>query len=144
MIILSRGVSRIAKQNKLLLVPLALLLVGLLFGQTNCSTVVRIRKIKLNETFTLQPGETVETEDSRLKVRLKEVGRSISESGEVEYVELQIRFEKSEQSLIIREGDSAAAIVGDFLFELINADSFGKTNCRLKISRKGQFGVEPG
>ena len=136
MVIIMHAVSRIAKENKPQFVPLALLLFGLLFGQANCSTFAQTGKIKLNETFTMQPEETVETEDARLKVRLIEIGREIAESGEVEYVKLQVRFEKSEQSLTMREGNPNAQAVGDFLIELIDADSFGKAGCQLKISRK--------
>ncbi len=133
------GLNRIAaEQSKLRIILLILL--GAFFAQASCSAFAQNRKIKLNETFTLQPGEAAETEDARLKVQLKEVGREISESGEVEYVKLQIRFEKSEQSLVIREENSAAKVVGDFLIELIDAESFGKTNCRLKISR-GNFWI---
>ena len=129
--------SRIAEQSSLPVVPLVLLLAGLLFGQANCSAFAqKTEKIKLNETFTLQTGEKVETEDARLKVQLKEVGRNISEGGEVEYVRLFVRTEKSARTITVSEKENSKIEIGDFIIELINAESFGKTNCELKISRK--------
>lgn len=68
----------------------------LLAGQANCALIAQNRKVKFNEIFTLQPDEIVETEDGKLKVRLKTVGRTISESGEVEYVELQVQWSNTQ------------------------------------------------
>lgn len=108
----------------------------LLFGQANCFVFAQTRKVKLGETFTLQTGETAETEGAKLKVRLSGVGREISESGEVEYVELQVRLNKSERLIVISERKNRAAVVGNFIIKLVNAESFGEAHCRLKISRK--------
>lgn len=96
----------------------------------------QIRKVNLNENFRIQPGETVQAENGKLKIRLKGVGRTISESGETEYVELQIQLNKSEQIVVISERGNPAKAVGSYVIKLINAESFGKTSCELKIFRK--------
>lgn len=108
----------------------------LIIGQANYLVHAQTGKIKLNEIFTLQRDESAETEDAKLRISLLSVGRTISESGEVEYVKLQVRLNKSERLITISEGGNRTAIAGNFVIKLINAESFGKTNCRLKISRK--------
>ncbi len=113
------------------------LILTLIVGQANCFMLAQNRKVKFGETFTLQLDEMVETEDAKLKIRLKDVGREISASDEVEYVELQVRLNKSEQLIVIRERTEGTKTVGDFVIELINAESFGDNHyCQLKISRK--------
>lgn len=112
------------------------LVLTLFAAHTNCLPFEQNRKIKLNETFTMKSGETVETGDGKLKVRLKGVGRTISESGEVEYIELQVWSSKSEQSITISERTNGTKTVGNFVIKLVNAESFGKAHCQLKISRK--------
>jgi len=105
-------------------------LISVLFaGQMNCLAFSQNKKIKLGESFVLQTGETAETENGKLKISLKGVGRTISESGEVEYAELQIRLNKTEQTITISERGDAKKIVGDYVIKLVNAESFGKTNC---------------
>lgn len=99
-------------------------------------TFAQSLKIKFNEVFTLRKGETAETKDSRLRIRLLSIGRSIAESGEVEYVELQVRTQRSERNIVISEKGNSARKVGIYTIELVNAESFGDTNCRLKVSRK--------
>ena len=108
----------------------------LLIGQANCLVFAQTRKVKFEETFTLRRDETAETEDAKLKVRLSGIGREISESGEVEYVKLQVRLNKSERLITISERKNRTAIVGNFIIKLVNAESFGETNGQLKISRK--------
>lgn len=112
------------------------LVLSLLVAQANYPVFAQTRQVKFDETFTLRPGETVETLNAKLKVRLSGVGRAISESGEVEYAELQVRFNKSERLITISERKKRTATVGNFVIELVNAESFGKASCRLKISRK--------
>ena len=108
----------------------------LLIGQANCLVFAQTRKVKFEETFTLRRDETAETENAKLKIRLSGIGREISESGEVEYVELQVRLSKSERLITIRERKNRTAVIGNFIIKLVNAESFGETNCQLKISRK--------
>lgn len=108
----------------------------LLVLQANYFVLAQSRRIKLDEIFVLQSGESAETGDAKLKIRLSTVGREISESGEVEYIELQVRFNKSERLLTISERKNRTAIVGNFTIRLVNAESFGKTHCQLKVSRK--------
>lgn len=118
-----------------LLIYLSLISV-LLAGQMNSLAFIQNKKIKLDEVFILQPGETAEIENTKLKITLKSVGRTISESGEAEYAELKIWLNKSEQTLHISEKGNRKKVIGDYVIELINAESFGKTNCELEISRK--------
>lgn len=120
--------------NRNFLVYLSLLLI-LLTGHLNCALFAQAGKVKFGETFTLKPDEAAETEDGKLKVELKGVGRTISESGETEYVELKVWFNKSEQTIIISERGKASENVGDYIIKLVNAESFGKAHCQLKISR---------
>ena len=107
-----------------------------LAGQIASFAFIQNRIIKLDEPFILQTGETAEVENTKLKINLKGVGRTISESGEVEYAELKIRLNKSEQTLQISEKGNRKKVIGGYVIKLINAESFGKTNCELKISRK--------
>lgn len=118
-----------------LLIYLSLISVCLA-GQISSLAFVQNKKIKLAEPFILQTGETAETENTKLKITLISVGRTISESGEVEYVELKIRLNNSEQTLQISEKGNRKKVVGDYVIKLINAESFGKTNCELEVSRK--------
>lgn len=108
----------------------------LLISQLNCFSLAQTRKVKFDETFILRADETAETEDAELKIRLSGVGREISEGGEVEYVELTVRLNKSERQLTLNERKNRSSVVGNFIIELINAESFGERNCRLKISRR--------
>ena len=72
---------------------------SLLGGQANCAVFSQNDgKVKFNEAFTLRPDERVRSDDGKLRVRLKGVGRTISEGGEVEYVELQVWHNKSNGS----------------------------------------------
>lgn len=107
-----------------------------LAGQINFLAFVQNKKINLGESFVLQTGETAEIENTKLKITLKSVGRTISEGGEVEYVELKIRLNKSEQTLQISEKGNGKKVIGNYVIKLINAESFGKTNCELEVSRK--------
>lgn len=111
------------------------LVLALLVSQANCFVLAQTRKIKLDEIFTLRSGETAETSDAKLKIRLS-VGRLIAESGEVEYVELQIRTHGKEQKIVISEKGKRTKNVGGYIISLVNAESFGEANCRLKVSRK--------
>lgn len=52
----------------------------LLIGNASCSAFAQTREVRFDETFTLRPDETVKTKDGKLKVRLKGVGRTISEA----------------------------------------------------------------
>lgn len=122
------------------ILTIALFIFGLSVGQ-GCflsaeTKFAQNKKVKLGETFILNPDETAETEDGKLKVRLKGVGRTISESGETEYAEFQVWLNKQEQNITISERGNSRKTVGNFVIELINAESFGKTNCELKISHK--------
>jgi len=121
--------------NRIFLIYLCLILI-LLLGQANCAAFAQTKKVKFGETFTLKTNEAVETEDGKLKVQSKGAGRTISESGEFEYVELQVWFNKSEQRIEISERGAGTKTVGDYVIELVDAESFGETNCQLKISRK--------
>ncbi len=121
--------------RKIFLIHLWLALT-LLVGQADCFMSAQNRKVKLDETFTLQPDELIETEDAKLKIRLKGVGRTISESGESEYVELQVRLNKSERLIVISERSNGTETIGDYVIKLVNAESFGKAHCQLKISRR--------
>ena len=112
------------------------LVLALFISQMYCSIFGQTGKVKFDEAFTLRSGETVETEDAKLSIRLKGVGRTISESGEVEYVELQVTLNKSERRINISESKNQTAVIGNFIIKLINADSFGEANCELKVSRK--------
>lgn len=118
-----------------LLIYLSLISVCLV-GQINSFAFIQNKKIKFDESFILQTGETAETENTKLKINLKSVGRTISQSGEVEYVELKIRLNNSEQFLQISEKGNRKKVIGNYVIKLINAESFGKTNCELKVSRK--------
>lgn len=113
--------------------PVVLLL---LIIQGGSFAFVQNGKIKFDEVFTLRKGETAETEDAQLKIRLLSVGRSIAESGEIEYVELQVETRRSERNIVISEKGNRARKVGIYTIELVDAESFGDTNCRLKVSRK--------
>src|SRR5688572_18636209 len=95
----------------------------LLIGQANCSAFAQTRKVKFGETFTLKLDETVETEDGKFKVQLKGVGRTISGSGEVEYAELRVWFNKLGQLITISERKNASKIVGNYIVKLVNAES---------------------
>lgn len=121
--------------NKFLLIHFGLILLCLA-GQGNCFISAQNRKIKFRETFALQPDETAETEDAKLRVRLKGVGRTISEGGEVEYVELLVNWNKSERLIVISERTKGTAVVGNYLIKLIDAESFGKAHCQMQISLK--------
>lgn len=88
--------------NRFFLIYLCLILI-LLIGQANCAAFTQTKKVKFGKAFTLKTNEAVETEDGKLKVRSKGAGRTISESGEVEYVELQVWLNKSEQTIKISE-----------------------------------------
>lgn len=99
-------------------------------------TFAQSLKVKFDEVFMLRTGETAETKDSRLRIRLLSIGRSIAESGEVEYVELQVKTRRSERNIVISEKGNRERKVGIYTIELVNAESFGDTNCRLKVSRK--------
>lgn len=112
------------------------LVITLFAGQINCAMFMQSKMVKFDEAFVLQPKETAETEDGKLKVTLKGVGRTISESGETEYAELKILLNKQEQNITISERGNSKKAVGRFTIELLNAESFGKTNCELKITRK--------
>ena len=70
------------------------------------------------------------------KIQLKGIGRTISESGETEYAELKVWLNKSERTITISERGNASKNVGRYIIKLINAESFGKRHCRLKISRR--------
>ena len=119
--------------------PIVLCLVLTLFaGQAVCLPFEQTGKIELNKIFTLQSGETVETKDGKLRVKLKSVGRTISESGETEYIELTVWVGKSERIITLDERGGASKIVGNYFIKLINAESFGKTHCQLKILRKSK------
>lgn len=109
---------------------------GYLISNTDGYVSAQTRKVKLNETFILQTNETVQTEDGKLTIRLKGVGRTISESGETEYAEFQVWLNKKEQNITISESGDSKKTVGNFVIELVNADSFGKKNCELKITRR--------
>ncbi|HQU82484.1 MAG TPA: hypothetical protein PKY59_05140 [Pyrinomonadaceae bacterium] len=108
----------------------------LLVIQTVSFAFVQNGKVKFDEVFTLRKGETAETEDAQLKIRLLSVGRSIAESGEIEYVELQVKTRRSERNIVISEKGNRERKVGIYTIELVDAESFGDTNCRLKVSRK--------
>ena len=107
------------------------------FGQA-CSVFTQNRQVKFNEAFNLKPKETVKTEDKKLEITLKGVGRTISESGEAEYAELQIKVNNKTQELTINERENSTATVGNYIIKLINAESFGQTHCQLEISRKNE------
>ena len=95
------------------------------------------KKVKFSEIFTLKPDETAETEDEKLKVKLKSVGRTISESGETEYAELEIRLNNSERKLQISERRKKNSVkAGNYIIKLINAESFGNVNCELQITHR--------
>ena len=120
--------------SKLFLVQLFLIL-SLFAGQMDCSVFAQNRTVKFDESFKMRSKETVVSEDKQLKITLSGVKRKISESGEVEYVELEINLNKSSQTLIINERRNRSASVGKYIIELINAESFGETYCELRISR---------
>ena len=111
------------------------LILSLFAGQMNCSAFAQNRTVKFDESFVMRPKETVVTEDKQVKITMNGVGRKISESGEVEYVELEINLNNSSQTLIISERENRSKSVGKYIIELINAESFGKAHCELKISR---------
>lgn len=111
------------------------LVLSLLVSQANYPVFAQTKRVKLGETFTLRSGETAETEDAKLTIRAS-VGRTISESGEVVFVKLQVRLNKSKRLITISERKNRTATVGNFIIKLVAADSFGETNCQLKISRK--------
>ena len=108
---------------------------SLLVAQANYSVFAQTKRVKLGETFTLHSGETAEAEVGKLTIRAS-VGRTISESGEVVFVKLRVRLNKSERLITISERKNRTATVGNFIIKLVAAESFGKTYCRLKISRK--------
>jgi len=113
--------------------PVVLLL---LIIQGGSFTFAQSLKVKFDEVFTLRKGETAETEDAQLNIRLLSVGRSIAESDEIEYVELQVKTRRSERNIVISEKGNRDRKVGIYTIELVDAESFGNTNCRLKVSRK--------
>lgn len=105
-------------------------------GQLNCSVFEQSKRVKSGEDFTLYPDETALTEDKKLKISLKGVGRKISESGETEYAEFTTVFNGSKQTFIINERGAMEKIIGGYIIKLINAESFGNQHCVLKISWK--------
>lgn len=111
--------------------------VALVCISANCWLLPQGVKVKFDRTFTLEPTDSVRTEDRKLKLELKEVGREISESGEVVYVELKVQTDNAEKLIKLRFGKDAAHTVGNYIIKLISAESFGKkTYCQLQISRK--------
>lgn len=114
-----------------------LVLLLLLVSQANYSVFAQNRKVKLGEIFTLYSGESAETEDAKLKILSASVGRTISEDGEAVFVKVRANLNKSERLLTFGRGEQTA-VVGNFIIHIIDAESFGKTYCRLKISRKKQ------
>lgn len=108
----------------------------LLFAPITCLQSSQPLQIKFARPFILQTGEQAKTRDGKLRIRLKGVGRKISESGEAEYIELQIRLDSSEQFIKISERGNRLRTIGKYAIELINAESFGRAHCELRISRR--------
>jgi hypothetical protein len=109
----------------------------LLIGSANCMSFLRDKKVRFGETFTLKRNETAMSKDGKLKVKLNGVGRTISESGEFVYVQLQVNLNTTKRKITFsKTGKKGAVTVGDYIIQLVSAESFGETYCKLKILRK--------